>query len=39
MFIGPSPEIIGSMGSKIEARKTMKEAGVPIIEGINTSIE
>ena len=26
------------MGSKIEARKTMKEAGVPIIEGINTSL-
>ncbi|MDQ1005313.1 acetyl-CoA carboxylase biotin carboxylase subunit [Neobacillus niacini] len=39
VFIGPSPEIIASMGSKIEARKTMKEAGVPIIEGINTSLE
>ncbi|MCM3669380.1 acetyl-CoA carboxylase biotin carboxylase subunit [Mesobacillus maritimus] len=38
-FIGPSPNIIASMGSKIEARKTMKEAGVPIIEGINTSLE
>ncbi len=38
VFIGPSPNIIGSMGSKIEARKTMKEAGVPIIEGINTSL-
>ena len=30
--------VIGSMGSKIEARKTMKEAGVPIIEGIDTSL-
>ncbi|SEN21483.1 acetyl-CoA carboxylase, biotin carboxylase subunit [Mesobacillus persicus] len=39
VFIGPSPDIIASMGSKIEARKTMKEAGVPIIEGINTSLE
>lgn len=39
VFIGPAPEIIASMGSKIEARKTMKEAGVPIIEGINTPIE
>ncbi len=39
VFIGPSPEIIASMGSKIEARKTMKEAGVPIIEGINTPLE
>ena len=38
VFIGPSPNIIGSMGSKIEARKTMKEAGVPIIEGIDTSL-
>lgn len=39
VFIGPNPEIIASMGSKIEARKTMKEAGVPIIEGIDASIE
>ncbi len=39
VFIGPSPEIIASMGSKIEARKTMKEAGVPIIEGIDTSLD
>lgn len=38
VFIGPSSDIISSMGSKIEARKTMKEAGVPIIEGINTSL-
>jgi len=39
VFIGPTPEIIASMGSKIEARKTMREAGVPIIEGVNTPIE
>jgi acetyl-CoA carboxylase, biotin carboxylase subunit len=39
VFIGPSPEIIASMGSKIEARKTMKEAGVPVIEGIDTSLD
>ena len=39
VFIGPSPAVIGSMGSKIEARKTMKEAGVPIIEGIDTSLK
>ncbi|MEH7523104.1 acetyl-CoA carboxylase biotin carboxylase subunit [Bacillus sp. JJ1503] len=38
VFIGPAPEIIASMGSKIEARKMMKEAGVPIIEGINTPL-
>ncbi|HJV30898.1 MAG TPA: acetyl-CoA carboxylase biotin carboxylase subunit [Bacillales bacterium] len=39
IFIGPTPEIISSMGSKIEARKTMKDAGVPIIEGINIPLE
>lgn len=39
VFIGPSEEIMASMGSKIEARKTMKAAGLPIIEGINTSLE
>ncbi|MDQ0214683.1 acetyl-CoA carboxylase biotin carboxylase subunit [Oikeobacillus pervagus] len=38
-FIGPSPKIITSMGSKIEARKTMKEAGVPIIEGVDLPLE
>lgn len=32
-FIGPSPEVIGHMGDKDEARKTMKYAGVPVIEG------
>ncbi len=34
-FIGPSSEIISQMGDKDQARKTMKEAGVPIIEGSN----
>lgn len=32
-FIGPSPEIISLMGDKVEARRTMKEAGVPILPG------
>lgn len=32
-FIGPSPEVIAHMGDKDEARKTMKYAGVPVIEG------
>lgn len=39
VFIGPSPEIIASMGSKIEARKTMQAAGVPVIEGIDIALE
>lgn len=33
-FIGPTPEVISAMGSKIEARKTMEEAGLPVIPGI-----
>jgi len=32
-FIGPSAEIISKMGDKDEARRTMKEAGVPVIPG------
>ena len=32
-FIGPSAEIINKMGNKSEARKTMLEAGVPVIPG------
>ena len=32
-FIGPKPEIINAMGDKSEAKKTMKLAGVPVIEG------
>lgn len=32
-FIGPTAEIIEKMGNKEEARKTMKDAGVPIIPG------
>ena len=32
-FIGPSPETIRLMGDKEAARRTMKSAGVPVIEG------
>lgn len=32
-FIGPSAEIIGRMGNKSEARKTMMKAGIPVIPG------
>lgn len=34
VFIGPSSEVISKMGSKIEARKTMEAAGLPIVPGI-----
>lgn len=33
VFIGPDPDTIRRMGDKNEARRTMKAAGVPIIEG------
>jgi len=32
-FIGPSPAIIKKMGDKIEAKRTAKSLGLPIIEG------
>lgn len=32
-FIGPSAEIIHKMGNKSEARKTMMEAGIPVVPG------
>ena len=33
VFIGPSAELINKMGNKSEARKTMMEAGVPVVPG------
>ncbi len=32
-FIGPSADIISKMGNKSEARKTMMEAGIPVVPG------
>jgi propionyl-CoA carboxylase alpha chain len=32
IWIGPNPDTIDAMGSKIEAKKLMKAAGVPILE-------
>jgi acetyl-CoA carboxylase biotin carboxylase subunit len=32
-FIGPSPQAIKLMGDKAEARRAMKEAGVPVVPG------
>lgn len=39
VFIGPNANVIASMGSKIEARKTMAEAGVPIVPGISFPLQ
>ncbi|MGC8777460.1 MAG: biotin carboxylase N-terminal domain-containing protein, partial [Candidatus Caldatribacteriaceae bacterium] len=33
VFIGPSSRAIELMGNKVVARKTMKEAGVPVVPG------
>jgi acetyl-CoA carboxylase biotin carboxylase subunit len=32
-FIGPTPEMIRRMGDKAEARRTMREAGLPLVPG------
>ncbi len=32
-FIGPGPDVIRLMGDKVEARRTMIEAGVPVVPG------
>jgi len=37
IFVGPPPEAIDSMGSKIEAKKIMAAAGVPVLPGITIS--
>ncbi len=37
-FIGPSPETIRLMGDKIEAKRVMKEAGVPVLPGTDEAI-
>jgi acetyl-CoA carboxylase, biotin carboxylase subunit len=37
-FIGPSPDVIDGMGSKIAARKTMEKANVPIVPGGNAPL-
>ena len=37
-FIGPSADIINRMGNKSEARKTMMEAGVPVVPGSKEAV-
>jgi acetyl-CoA carboxylase, biotin carboxylase subunit len=34
-FIGPTPEMINSMGDKITAKATMIAAGVPVVPGVD----
>src|SRR4026209_794103 len=37
-FIGPKSNIIRLMGDKIEARRVMKEAGLPVLQGSEGAI-
>ena len=38
-FVGPDPSIIALMGDKTNARIRMKEAGVPVVEGVEQSLD
>jgi len=33
LFVGPTPEAIGAMGDKIEAKRRARERGVPVVPG------
>ena len=35
VFVGPSSDVIQSMGSKIESKKLVEQAGVPVVPGYN----
>ena len=39
VFIGPTPEVIDRMGNKSQARRTMMDAGVPVVPGIQRQLE
>src|SRR2546421_9487655 len=38
-FIGPRPDVIQLMGEKVEARRAMQKAGVPILPGSPQALE
>ena len=38
VFVGPTSETIAAMGDKTEARRRMREAGVPIVPGLTDAV-
>ncbi|MGN1277023.1 MAG: acetyl-CoA carboxylase biotin carboxylase subunit [Floccifex sp.] len=38
IFIGPDSKVIEQLGNKTQARKTMQQAGVPIVQGCNEPV-
>ncbi len=38
IFIGPDPDVIDRMGNKSQARKTMMDAGVPVVPGSREAV-
>lgn len=39
LFIGPRPETIAYLGDKVQAKRTAREAGLPVIPGSEGSVE
>lgn len=39
IFVGPSSEVIGKMGDKVQAKEEMKKAGVPVTPGSDGVVE
>ncbi len=38
-FVGPTAEVIDAMGSKVEAKRRMQDAGVPVLPGVPVSAD
>ncbi|MBI4317101.1 MAG: acetyl-CoA carboxylase biotin carboxylase subunit [Chloroflexi bacterium] len=39
VFVGPSAEVMRAMGDKLLARRTMRDAGVPVVPGIYEGLQ